>query len=35
MTCTLIIREEAKEEMARAYLYHETIQNVLEERFLS
>jgi len=35
MAYSLIIREEANEEMVRAYLYYEKIQNGLGERFLS
>lgn len=35
MPNNLIIRDEANEDMAQAYLYYEKIQNGLGERFLS
>ena len=35
MPYTLIIREEANDDMAQAYVYYEEIQEGLGERFLS
>ena len=35
MPYTLIIRDEANEELAKAYLYYEQVQKGLGERFLS